>query len=501
MSNTAQVGVATPANTDTVLGNANGLTALFTMAGLVAALGLGNVENTALSTWAGSTNLNTFAPASVQLSHMQNRTGQTLLGRYSATAGVPQEITLGANLTLDATTGVLSASGGGGSGNYTPTGTGATARGLDTKIGEIQVSIKDYGADSTGATACDTAWTNALATGAHTIYFPPGSYRFNNTITTGRSVKILGAGREFTFLKSYVSGNNHGMVVSAPTGGDLIQLAHFDFGYYGTGQTSSTYYCGIFIQRKVDMEHVYVHDFTNDGAMFAPSNANVASGLKGTIGNAVFFSSIRNSWFKDNGRHGFWVRMGANANTFINCQFDRNGTYGFYHFLDGPDDNAATASTYGTLIIAGQASYNGQEGYRLESGTNVGVYWIYGEYNGSPSHTNTDGYTNTSYDVYVGDNLSRSWVQIGVLFNASSTHVRMPASNTTSQVWSGGQPLSTHIPKRAATFSSISSPDATAAAGSTPTKTEFDKVVTLVNELKADFNTMRTNAQAANLFA
>lgn len=30
--------------------------------------------------------------------------------------------------------------------------------------------------------------------------------------------------------------------------------------------------------------------------------------------------------------------------------------------------------------------------------------------------------------------------------------------------------------------------DATAAAGATPTKAEFDKVVTLANELKADLN-------------
>ena len=34
----------------------------------------------------------------------------------------------------------------------------------------------------------------------------------------------------------------------------------------------------------------------------------------------------------------------------------------------------------------------------------------------------------------------------------------------------------------------ITSADATAAASTAPTKTEFDKVVTLVNEIKADLN-------------
>ena len=34
--------------------------------------------------------------------------------------------------------------------------------------------------------------------------------------------------------------------------------------------------------------------------------------------------------------------------------------------------------------------------------------------------------------------------------------------------------------------------DATVAAGATPTKVEFDKVVTLVNELKADHNSLVT---------
>lgn len=41
-----------------------------------------------------------------------------------------------------------------------------------------------------------------------------------------------------------------------------------------------------------------------------------------------------------------------------------------------------------------------------------------------------------------------------------------------------------------------SSADATAAAGAAPTKAEFDVVVTLVNELKGDHNTLVNDLKA-----
>jgi len=38
----------------------------------------------------------------------------------------------------------------------------------------------------------------------------------------------------------------------------------------------------------------------------------------------------------------------------------------------------------------------------------------------------------------------------------------------------------------------VTSPNAVAAAGATPTKAEYDAVVTLANELKTDFNSLIT---------
>jgi hypothetical protein len=57
-------------------------------------VGLGNVENTALSTWAGSTSLTTFANNAVSYAEMQDISAtQKVLGRNTAGAGDPEEVT------------------------------------------------------------------------------------------------------------------------------------------------------------------------------------------------------------------------------------------------------------------------------------------------------------------------------------------------------------------------------------------------------------------------
>lgn len=63
-------------------------------------IALGNVENTALSTWAGSTNLNTFAAASVTLANMANVATGTVFYRKTAATGAPEVQTL-ATLKID----------------------------------------------------------------------------------------------------------------------------------------------------------------------------------------------------------------------------------------------------------------------------------------------------------------------------------------------------------------------------------------------------------------
>lgn len=51
--------------------------------------------------------------------------------------------------------------------------------------------------------------------------------------------------------------------------------------------------------------------------------------------------------------------------------------------------------------------------------------------------------------------------------------------------------------KQAAVTPQVAADDATAAAGDTPTKAEYDAVVTLVNELKAKVNSLINNGRSA----
>lgn len=55
--------------------------------------------------------------------------------------------------------------------------------------------------------------------------------------------------------------------------------------------------------------------------------------------------------------------------------------------------------------------------------------------------------------------------------------------------------------KKAASVAAVSAADATAAAGDTVTKAEFDAVVTLCNELKAKLNSALANMKSAGQIA
>lgn len=55
--------------------------------------------------------------------------------------------------------------------------------------------------------------------------------------------------------------------------------------------------------------------------------------------------------------------------------------------------------------------------------------------------------------------------------------------------------------KKASATNAVASADATAAAGDAPTKAEFDAVVTLCNELKAQVNDLITKAKGAGQMA
>ena len=71
--------------------------------------------------------------------------------------------------------------------SFTQSGTGATARTVDSKLKDI-VSVKDFGATGDGATddtaAIQAAITYCTGTKDRTLYFPTGTYRCNSVIGT-----------------------------------------------------------------------------------------------------------------------------------------------------------------------------------------------------------------------------------------------------------------------------------------------------------------------------
>lgn len=321
-------------------------------------------------------------------------------------------------------------------------------RAMSTKIKEMEISVIDFGADPTGVGDSTAAFEDAIAYGVRRIKVPEGEYNVTNLIVN-QNIELHGEGRGVTIINVTGSGNIHGMKIegNAALGrSNKIGVFGIELRYEGSGQTvagsgpGQNNWSGIYIQRKVIMEDVYVRDFTNDGIYFAPSDANEATLAGGTIDEAVFFARLVDVWSKYNGRDGIAVRRGANANNFWMCQFSNNDRHGFHHYTDG-------FATYGNTIRDGQASYNHDHGWYFENGTNIITSGLYCELNG---YSGGVGYAVAGMkDVWVGDNCTRSRIEIGVLYNQDTSTVRLPfnaawgtstGGNTAQiQVWEGGR--------------------------------------------------------------
>ena len=97
--------------------------------------------------------------------------------------------------------------------SFTQTGTGATARTVDSKLKDV-VSVKDFGAVGDGATNNYSVFNAVLASGAKSIYVPQGTYLISQQINHtqsdvswfGPGVIELGANNMYVFN---VSGNRN----------------------------------------------------------------------------------------------------------------------------------------------------------------------------------------------------------------------------------------------------------------------------------------------------
>lgn len=374
------------------------------------------------------------------------------------------------------------------SGNFTPTGTGAVVRAQDVKMREVALSVLDYGADKTGVADSSTAFANATAaaaSGCRRLYIPAGTYKLNSSWDVNVEISIYGDGMNQTVINSNVT-TDHAMKISGNSSSNRFVIEGFQLN--GTATQGAGFH-GMYITRKVLMHNVMVNSFTNDGIYLDSST--------GTNTGSVFFGEMRNVTSKSNGRDGIRVRFGSNAWMFYMCQFNNNKAYGFHHLTDG-------AATYSNIIIGGQASYNSLYGYYFETGTNIQAYGLYAEDNGSPTNTNTDGYTNTALDTnarqvdfYIGDNCSRSWINIGTVFNSNLAHVRAPAQGLNDSIWvgSGGDRYYGYAP---ATANHTPIEGQPVADISTANATDLASAITLVNQCKTTINSLLATLRTSN---
>jgi hypothetical protein len=363
--------------------------------------------------------------------------------------------------------------------DFVPAGTGAATRTLQAKQREAHVSVLDYGADATGVADSATAFTNAktaASAGGKVLYVPAGTYKIT-TLTWDKDVELRGAGRNSTVI-NVTTTTTHGLDIQGDSGITVnrLRMSGFTLAYTGTGQAASKY--GINIIRKVILEDVYVKNFTSHGIYFDGTDTS----------QAPYFSELRHVWSKSNGGDGCRVRNNTNAIMIFECQFDKNTGVGFHHLTDG-------SATYGSTIIGGQACYNGSYGWHFESGTNLTVLGIYHEQNGcSAPGNNATAYVTTSYDVYVGDNVSRSLINVGTVFNNSNSHVRAPAKglNDGLGVFVGADRIygstSYHVPVQGGTVASVSTANAS----------DLATAIALANANKTAINALIVALQASN---
>ena len=181
---------------------------------------------------------------------------------------------------------------------YTPTGTGAIATTVQTKLRE-SVSVKDFGAVGDGVTDDRAAIVLALAylTSGGTLYFPAGTYLVSAAITVPHGN-----------LQMQGDGFNASVIKIAASYADSTSL--FDFSSVDNVEISDLGFNG---------------NLANQGISSTADNKQIAIAIKGTSSNY----SITRCYFKDWGKDGVYVQTANNRRVTVSeCLFEntrRNG--------------------------------------------------------------------------------------------------------------------------------------------------------------------------------
>jgi hypothetical protein len=221
------------------------------------------------------------------------------------------------------------------SANFTPAGSGAVVRTIQTKIRET-VSVKDFGAFGDGVTNDSLAFTRAFAASS-TVIVPPGVYIANVIIPNGGH--LLGTHRDLSVIRAVPGANS-----TAVAGFEAYAL--FGTATYNTSRGAN---------------RVVIRDLTIDG-----NRANVTTSGDGIAiwGWGTTLERIRVVNCRSSGIHTEWTDGNASMEGhFRDIVIDTAGGHGW--FFAGPHD-----SNVDDIIIMDASKNANDTSYGLYVGPN-----------------------------------------------------------------------------------------------------------------------------------
>jgi hypothetical protein len=169
--------------------------------------------------------------------------------------------------------------------NFTQAGTGAAARAVTTKLGEVALSVKDFGATGAGIAVNQTTAVNDAANAAHNagggnVDFPVGGYLANPSNTHTDVTYTFGPGAVIRgFLPQILDLSVTGTVgrgIAARLDGTVQHALHISANVAGATNSASSY----------ERTGIYVRSQTSD-----PSTSSILRDLVGIESLAFIASS------------------------------------------------------------------------------------------------------------------------------------------------------------------------------------------------------------------
>ena len=264
--------------------------------------------------------------------------------------------------------------------SFTQTGTGATARTIDSKLKDV-VSVKDFNVKGDGSTDDATAINVALlaATGK-TLYFPAGTYIIGAELLPKAKTTIVGDGIENTIIKASSSLATNITLINIADGQDAVTIR--DIKVDGNESNRSSGSGGsnniMIMSNRNILERVSTIEAENSGILFGStsdaSEENTVSNCVIEDNNGVGLSQsncsgtiITNNRFARNGLENLTIDAGSNRTICTDNRFFKHlggvGNIGWDesvdskicdNFIDNESDTTAPSASRNGICVANQ---------------------------------------------------------------------------------------------------------------------------------------------------